>query len=178
DMLSVTGRKYLRGPRGTGFLFVKKEVQDQLQVMFMDGFTADLVSETEFKIRKDARRFEVYEKNRALTLGLGKAIEYALAIGVDRIWQRVQYLANLLRDKLSAINGITVHDIGSQKCGIVTFSVDGLDSGILKEKLFQKNINVSVAMAKNTLVYMNKHHLNGILRASVHYYNTEEEIDK
>lgn len=177
DMLSVTGRKYLRGPRGTGFLFVKREVQDQLQVMFMDGFTADLVSETEFKIRNDARRFEVYEKNRALTLGLGKAIDYALAIGVDRIWQRVQYLANLLRDKLSAVNGITVHDIGSQKCGIVTFSVDGINSGIIKEMLFEKNINVSVAMAKNTLVYMNKHHLNGILRASVHYYNTEEEID-
>jgi cysteine desulfurase/selenocysteine lyase len=98
DMLAVTGRKYLRAPRGTGFLYVRKAVQDNLRLLFMDGFSAPTVSMQNYKPRADARRFELYEKNRALTLGLGKAVEYALNIGVDRIWQRVQYLA----DKLSA----------------------------------------------------------------------------
>jgi cysteine desulfurase/selenocysteine lyase len=176
DMLSVTGRKYLRAPRGTGFLFVRKEVQDKLQLLFMDGFSAPSVSLDNFKPRNDARRFELYEKNRAITLGLGKAVEYALNIGVDRIWQRVQYLANLMRQQLAAIDGVTVHDFGEQQCGIVTFSVKGMDSASVKNKLAQNHINVSVGKAISTLIYMDKNHLTSNVRASVHYYNTEAEI--
>ena len=176
DMLSVTGRKYLRAPRGTGFLYVRKEVQDKLKLIFMDGFSAPLVSQSDYKVRNDARRFELYEKNRALTLGLGKAIEYALNIGVERIWQRIQYLAGLLRRELEDIDGITVHDSGDQKCGIVTFSVNGMDSVLVKNELAENQINVSVGKAISTLIYMNKNQLSSIVRASVHYYNTEEEI--
>jgi len=176
DMLSVTGRKYLRAPRGTGFLFVRKSVQDKLKLIFLDGFTTEWVSETDYKVRDDARRFEMYEKNRAITLGLGKAIDYALNIGVDRIWQRVQQLANSLRHKLSQIDGITINDIGSEQCGIVTFSVEGMESAAVKNKLAQHNINVSVGQAKSTLFYMNKNHLSSVVRASVHYYNTEAEL--
>jgi len=177
DMLAVTGRKYLRAPRGTGFLFVRKAVQDKLKLLFMDGFTAPTVTEDDFKVRNDARRFELYEKNRALTLGLGKAVEYALHIGVDRIWQRIQYLGTLLRNQLQNIDGITVHDIGDQKCGIVTFSVNAIESATIKNLLAEKQINVSVGKAISTLLYMNKNHLSSIVRASVHYYNTEQEID-
>ncbi|MEO6852094.1 MAG: aminotransferase class V-fold PLP-dependent enzyme [Mucilaginibacter sp.] len=176
DMLSVTGRKYLRAPRGTGFLFVRKEVQDQLQLILMDSHTADWVSTEDYKIRDDARRFELYEKNRALTLGLGKAIEYALGIGLDRIWHRIQHLATSLRQQLESIDGVTVHDFGDQQCGIVTFSVKGIDSATVKRKLAEENINVSIGKAISTLIYMNKNHLTSVVRASVHYYNTEEEI--
>ncbi|MDB4903622.1 MAG: aminotransferase class V-fold PLP-dependent enzyme [Mucilaginibacter sp.] len=178
DMLAVTGRKYLRAPRGTGFLYVRKEVQDKLKPVFMDGFNVQWISENDFKIRNDGRRFELYEKNRALTLGLGKAVEYALNIGVDRIWQRVQQLANTMRRQLESIDGITVHDICDQKCGIVTFSVDAKDSASVKSMLAEKQINVSVGLAKSTLFYMNKNHLTSVVRASVHYYNTEDEIKK
>ncbi len=176
DMLAVTGRKYLRAPRGTGFLFVRKEVQDQLKLTFMDGHTVQWVSGKDFKVRDDARRFELYEKNRALTLGLGKAVEYALDIGLDRIWLRVLHLAALMRRQLGNIDGITVHDMGDRKCGIVTFSIEGIDSAMIKSKLAEKQINVSVGKAVSTLLYMNKNHLKSVVRASVHYYNTEEEI--
>jgi cysteine desulfurase/selenocysteine lyase len=176
DMLSVTGRKYLRAPRGTGFLYVKKAVQDKLKLLLADGFSAPFVSESNFKPRDDARRFELYEKSRTLTLGLGKAVEYALNIGVDRIWQRVQHLAGHLRSQLQNIEGVTVHDFGNQLCGIVTFSVNGLDSAVVKNKLAEKHINVSVGKAISTLIYMNKNQLATIVRASVHYYNTEAEI--
>jgi cysteine desulfurase/selenocysteine lyase len=176
DILAVTGRKYLRAPRGTGILYVKKEVQDKLKLILMDSHTAEWVSETDFKIRDDARRFEVYEKNRALTLGLGKAVEYAMNIGIDRIWQRVQNLAGKMRKQLEDIDGITVHDHGDQKCGIVTFSVNGVDSALVKSELATKGINVSVGKAISTLIYMNKNHLNSVARASIHYYNTEGEI--
>jgi len=177
DMLAVTGRKYLRAPRGTGFLFVRKAVQDKLKLIFIDGSTASIVTEDDFKVRDDARRFELYEKNRALILGLGKAVEYALDIGVGRIWRRIQYLAGLLRRQLEIIEGVTVHDIGDQKCGIVTFSVKGVDSATVKTFLAEKQINVSVGKAVSTLFYMNKNHLTSIVRASVHYYNTAEEIE-
>jgi cysteine desulfurase/selenocysteine lyase len=176
DMLSVTGRKYLRGPRGTGFLYIRNEIQDELKLLFIDGFTAQSVSQNDFKPRNDARRFELYEKNRALTLGLGKAVEYVLNIGIDRIWQRIQYLAVLTRKQLAAIDGVTVHDMGEQQCGIVTFTVNGMDSALIKSKLAEKHINVSVGVAKSTLIYMEKNHLSSVVRASVHYYNTEEEI--
>ncbi|WP_259069364.1 aminotransferase class V-fold PLP-dependent enzyme [Mucilaginibacter sp. X4EP1] len=176
DMLSVTGRKYLRAPRGTGFLYVRKQILDKIKLSFIDGFAVKSVSLDEFKLKDDARRFELYEKNRAITLGLSKAVEYALNIGIDRIWQRIQQLATLMRRQLNHIDGITVHDIGDQQCGIVTFSVSGFEAPAIKAKLAEKQINVSVGQAHSTLIFMNKHHLTSVVRASVHYYNTEEEI--
>ena len=176
DFLAVTGRKYLRAPRGTGFLYVRKEVQDQLTPLMIDGFSTRDVTLNGYALREDARRFELYEKSRALMLGLGKAVDYALAIGMDTIWPRIQELAVLMRAKLSAIDGITVHDRGDQLCGIVTFSVDEVDSALIKKELAAQNINVSIGSAHSTLYYMSRRHLDKILRASVHYYNTEEEI--
>lgn len=177
DMLAVTGRKYLRAPRGTGFLYVRKEVQDRLTPLLIDGFSTRSTTLHGYELREDARRFELYEKSRALTLGLGKAVDYAMAIGMDTIWPRIQELASLMRAKLGAIDGITVHDRGDQLCGIVTFSVDAGDSALVKKELAAKNINVSIGQAHSTLYYMSRNNLDKILRASVHYYNTEEEID-
>jgi selenocysteine lyase/cysteine desulfurase len=176
DMLSVTGRKYLRAPRGTGFLFVRKGILDKLKLLFLDGFSAPAVGLTDYRLRNDARRFELYEKNRALTLGLGKAVNYALDIGVERIWQRIQYLAGLMRQQLRDLDGVTVHDSGDEQCGIVTFTVKDIDSALIKNKLAAKHINVSVGQAKSTLYFMSKNGLTTIVRASIHYYNTEEEI--
>jgi len=176
DMLAVTGRKYLRAPRGTGFLYVRKEIQDKIKPIFIDSMGAPVVSLDDYQLRNDARRFELYEKNRALILGLGKAIEYALNIGMDRIWQRIQLLAGLMRQQLESIDGITVHDTGDQKCGNVTFSVDDIDSATIKNELAAKQINVSIGKAISTPIYMDKNHLSAVVRASVHYYNTEEEI--
>ena len=178
DMLAVNGRKFLRAPRGTGFLYVRKAIQDRLKLIFMDGFSAPGVSRDDFNVRNDARRFELYEKNRALNLGLGKAIEYALAVGIDRIWLRIQELSGLMRRQLERMDGITVHDIGDQQSGIVTFSLRGTDSPTVKSRLAEKGINVSVGKAVSTLIYMNKNNLVSIVRASVHYYNTEEEINR
>lgn len=176
DMLCVTGRKYLRGPRGTGFLYVRKQLQNKLNITSIDGSTAQWITNTDFKLKDNAHRFELYERNRALTLGLGKAVEYALAIGMDVIWERIQYIAAYLRTKLSALPGVTVHDTGGVQCGIVTFSVAGIDSQTVKTMLAEHNINVTVGKAVSTLYYMNKQGLTAVVRASVHYYNTEEEV--
>lgn len=177
DMLAVTGRKYLRGPRGTGFVYVRKNIQDRLRLFFIDGHSVASVSENSFTLQENARRFELYEKNRALGLGLGAAVQYALDLGLDRIAARIKVVATALRSKLAAIPGVTVHDKGSRLSGIVTFSVAGIDAGKVKAALQEKKINVSIGRANSTIVYMNRRHLSTVVRASVHYYNTEREID-
>jgi cysteine desulfurase / selenocysteine lyase len=177
DLLAVTGRKYLRGPRGVGFLYVRKQMLEKLKLSFFDGRTVTSVDQQHFVVRPDARRFEWYEKNPAVVLGLQKAVEYALNVGVDRIWQRVQSLASMFRQRLSGLNGIIVHDQGDVLCGIVTFSVSGVKATEVRAKLAAQNINVHIGLAPSTLYYMNRKGLDGIVRASVHYYNTDEEIE-
>ena len=177
DMLAVTGRTYLRAPRGTGFVYIRKIAQDKLRPLFFDGHSITSVSEKEFTFLDTARRFELYEKSRALTLGLGAAVQQALDLGLDRIEKRIGYLAASLRNKLAAIPGITVHDRGRHLSGIVTFSVAGMPVEKLKAALQEKKINVSIGRAASTPVYMNQQHLAAIVRASVHYYNTDQEID-
>jgi len=177
DMLSVTGRKYLRAPRGTGFLYVRKAVQGKLNTWLLDGHSVESVAENEFKLLDNARRFELYEKNRALTLALGAAVSYALDLGLDRIENRIKHLAGELRKKLASIKGVTVHDHGDYLSGIVTFSVADKDATTVKAALAEKKINVSIGRAPSTLLYMNRNHLTTVIRASVHYYNTEEEIE-
>ena len=176
DMLAATGRKYLRGPRGSGFLYVRKQIQDKLKLLFFDGRTVTSLNQQGFVLRADARRFEWYEKNPAIILGLQKAVEYALNLGIERIWERIQYLANLFRQRLQELEGIVVHDQGDVLCGIVTFSITGLSATEVRTKLAAKNINVHIGFAQSTLYYMNRKGLDGIVRASIHYYNTEEEI--
>lgn len=176
DMLSVTGRKYLRAPRGTGFLFVKRASQDKIKPIFLDSLAAANVSLSGYSLRQDARRFELYEKSRALVLGLGTAVEYALQVGMDRIWQRIEYLSELLRKELAKIPGITIRDSGDRLSGIVTFSVKDMESSVVKLKLSERGINVSVGAAQATPLYMKKKSLATVIRASVHYYNTEAEI--
>lgn len=177
DMLAVTGRKYLRAPRGTGFVYIRKTAQDKLRPLFFDGHSVASVSENGFTALDSARRFELYEKSRALTLGLGAAVQQALDLGLDRIEKRIVYLAASLRNKLAAVPGATVHDKGKHLCGIVTFSVAGMEAVKVKAALQEKKINVSISRMASTPVYMNQHHLDVILRASVHYYNTDQEID-
>jgi selenocysteine lyase/cysteine desulfurase len=176
DMLSVTGRKYLRAPRGTGFLFVKRACQDKLKPVFLDSFAATNVSLSGYNLRQDARRFELYEKNRALVLGLGKAVDYALNVGIDRIWNRIELLSSLMRKELADIPKIIVRDSGDKLSGLVTFSLEDIDSSAIQFKLRALGINVSVGASQATPLYMKKNGLATVVRASVHYYNTEEEI--
>lgn len=178
DMMAVTGRKYLRGPRGSGFLYVRKQMLDKLNLLCFDGATVTTLNEESFVVRPDARRFEWYEKNPAIVMGLQKAVAYILNIGIGRIWQRVQYLAALLRQRLGELDGVVVHDQGDVLCGIVTFSVSGMPAKEVRAKLAAKNINVHIGLAQATLYYMNRKGLDNIVRASVHYYNTEKEIER
>ncbi|MFY0593091.1 aminotransferase class V-fold PLP-dependent enzyme [Roseivirga sp.] len=177
DFLSVTGRKYVRAPRGTGFLYVRKSTMPKLRPLTLDLHAANWTGPNSYEIRNDARKFENWEGNRAAVLGLKVAVEYILEADIDKIWSRVQSLANIVREGLSAIDGAAVHDIGSVKSGIVSFTIAGKSANEVKEYLLAKGINVSWNGVPNTYLDMTARGLKEIVRASVHYYNTEAEIE-
>jgi len=176
DMLSATGRKWLRGPRGTGLLYVRRGLLDQLEPPFLDLHAATWVAPDRYEIRGDARRFETWEGNVAGKIGLGVAVDYALRWGIDAIWARVAGLAARLRDRLTELADVTVHDRGQTKCAIVTFTVDGTSSDDVRRQLAARGINVSVSRARSARLDLAGRGLPDLVRASVHYYNTEDEV--
>src|SRR6266446_2537988 len=178
DMLSATGRKYLRGPRGTGFLYVRRNILERLEPPFLDLHAAARVARDRYEVLPNARRFENWETNYAGKIGLGVAIDYALQWGMDILWRRIKTLAYHLRTRLSTLPGVIVRDRGVTQCGIVTFSVDGQESEEIKRKLAAHHINVSVSIQSSTRIDMEERGLNSLVRASVHYYNSEEEIER
>jgi selenocysteine lyase/cysteine desulfurase len=178
DMLAGTGRKFLRGPRGTGFLFVRREVLEQLEPPFVDVHAATWTALDRYELRPDARRFENWETNYAARLGLGAAVDYALGWGLDAIWARVAPLAAELRRRLAALPGVAVHDLGRERCGIVSFTVGRRSAEEVRLALAQQHINVSTSTAPNNRLDMEPRGLRDLVRASVHYYNTEEEVDR
>ncbi len=178
DILSTTGRKYLRGPRGTGLLYVRRELIEQLEPPFLDLHAATWVADDRYEIRNDARRFENWEMYYAGKVGLGVAIDYAMSWGLAEIKTRVWRLAEELRSRLAALGFVTIHDLGVDRCGIVTFKVEGIAAGEVQWRLAEKQINVTVSSEESSRLDLGARKLSEIVRASVHYYNSEEEIDR
>jgi selenocysteine lyase/cysteine desulfurase len=178
DMLSTTGRKYLRGPRGTGLLYVRRSVLAQLEPPFVDLHAAEWVAPDRMLLRPDARRFENWETNYAGKIGLGVAIDYALSWGLDAIWARISTLASMLRERLTTLPGVTVRDPGAVRCGIVSFTVDGHDADAIRQMLARQHINVTVSRLTSTRLDMAARGLPSVVRASVHYYNSAAEVDR
>lgn len=178
DMLSATGRKYLRGPRGTGFLYVNQETLPDLTPPFLDLHAAEWISKNNYRMRDDARRFENWEFNYAGIAGLKKALEYADELGINSIWRRISTLAEELRWQLAELPTVMVQDIGEVKSGIITFTAGSADPDAIQKKLSKRNINVNTTSKSSTLLDMQERNLNKVVRASVHYFNTRKEITK
>ena len=178
DFLSATGRKFLRGPRGTGFLWVRDELITSLEPAMIDHFAADWVATNEYELRADARRFENWETNYAGKLGLGAAVDYALGLGIQATSTRICGLGDMLRTSLDALERVSVHDKGATLGGIVTFAVDGVDAADVHAQLSAQNINTSTSPPGHAWLDLPHRSLPTLVRASVHYYNSEDEIDR
>lgn len=177
DVLSATGRKYVRGPRGTGFLYVSDRALDVVEPPFLDLHAATWTSPDTYETRLDARRFETFETNYAARLGLGAAIDYALHVGLQPASQRIRHLAETLRTALTGIDGIRVHDKGHLRSGIVTFTSSDSPAGDVRTALARNAINVSISPPEFAQYDLPHRGLPNLVRASLHYYNTESEID-
>ena len=176
DLLSGTSRKFLRGPRGAGFLYVRDTLIEDLDPVSLDLHSATWTESDRYEVRRDAKRFEAWESSPALRLGLGAACRYATDLGLDLIWGRVSMLGELLRRSLQTVPGVTVHDKGSVKGGIVTFGVDGHPAAEVQLELAKRQINVSITSVYAARIDMEQRGLDEVIRASVHYFNTEDEI--
>jgi selenocysteine lyase/cysteine desulfurase len=177
-MLSATGRKYLRGPRGTGFLYVQRDWIERLEPPLLDLHAATWTGPDTYEIQPDARRFENWESHVAGQVGLGVAVDYALELGLDAIFDRIQHVASTLREGLRTVFGVTVHDVGRLRCGITTFSAKQKDASEIQAALRKRDVNVSVSTPSSTRLDAEARTLPDLVRASVHYYNTEAEVDR
>ena len=177
-VLSGTGRKFLRGPRGTGFLYVAADMIDQIEPPFIDMHAANWIDKDEYEFAAGARRYENWESYVAGRVGLARAVKYARHIGVDAIEERVTKLAATLREMLSSLPDLSVHDLGVRKCGIVTFQKQDESAGEMSARLRQKGINVSVTDRLSARIDFAERGLDQLVRASVHYFNTEGEIER
>jgi cysteine desulfurase/selenocysteine lyase len=178
DMLSATGRKFLRGPRGTGFLYVRKGFLERMEPPVLDLYSATWVARDRYELRTDARRFENWENNYAARLGLGVAVDYALAIGLPAIETRCRFLAGRLRAGLGAIAGVNIRDLGRTPSAIVSFTMEGVDARDVVRKAEAAGITIGASSPSSTRIDAENRHLPDLVRASPHYYNTEEEVDR
>jgi cysteine desulfurase/selenocysteine lyase len=178
DFLATTGRKFLRAPRGTGFLYVNQDRIGELHPVVVEVGAAAWTETDRYALKDDAKRFETWEASIALRLGLGRAIDYALDLGLPAIWDRVAALADQLRSRLRAIGEVAVYDMGLTKCGIVTFTARGVKSENLFSELRKRSVNVDVSTPGDTRLDFEARGLSSLVRASVHYFNTDDEITR
>ena len=178
DFLSATGRKFLRGPRGTGFLYVRDHWLETLEPAMIDHFGAPWTARDRYQLRQDARRFETWENSYALRAGLGAAIEYADTIGIEKIEAHVSHLAGFCREQLQQNSKINLRDIGNHQCAIVSFTADGADPADIVDKMGKAGFAIGTSTASSTRLDAERRKLPTILRMAPHYYNTEEEISR
>lgn len=178
DALTATSRKYLRGPRGVGFLYCSTPKLSTLEPPFLDLHAATWTGAEQYQVRGDAKRFETYELYLAGKLGLGRAADYALEIGLGNTSKRLISLAHQAREKLGSLSGVEVCDIGTRKGGIVTFTVAGREPTYIRQKLFEAGINIWTCTIRSARLDMEARGLDEVCRASFHYYNTEDEIER
>ena len=178
DFFSATMRKFLRGPRGAGFLYVSQRILDRQHApLFLDLHSATWTDTDAYVMAPSAKRYELWERSYAALLGSAAAVRYALDVGPSNIEMRVKYLAALLREKLRAIPGVTVADRGREKAGIVGVHVTGWSAPDFKNRLSQRKINTSYIAIESALLDFRSKQVDWLSRLSPHYYNTRDEIE-
>jgi selenocysteine lyase/cysteine desulfurase len=178
DYLAATSRKFLRGPRGVGFLYVSdRALGAGAHPLLVDMRGAAWADPDRFELRAGARRFELWEISSALVLGAGAAARYALGVGIETVRDRTRALAEYARARLAELPGVRVLDRGAELCAIVTAAPAGRSAEDVKLALRARGINISAAEREDAVIDMDEKRASSVIRLSPHYYNTASEID-
>jgi len=178
DYLSVTARKFLRGPRGIGFLYASdRALARGDHPLFVDMRGAKWVAADRYELVDSAHRYEEWEHSYVLVFGLGAAAEYLRRVGIAVVQRRASALAAHLRDRLAAIPGVRVLDLGRDRCAIVTAAIAGWEAPQVIAALRDRRINASASFLSSALFDFTAKGVASAARFSPHYYNTEEELD-
>ena len=178
DFLAATSRKFVRGPRGVGVLYARGATTEHLEPALVDMRSAVWDAPAHYEVHQGGRRFEGWEISTAAKIGFGVALDYAAGWGVDAIWQRVATLAARLRSGLAALPGVYVRDRGAVLGAIVTFSVEGSTPDEVRSALHEAGVNVWVVGAGAARLDLDRRGLASVVRASVHYFNTDDELER
>jgi selenocysteine lyase/cysteine desulfurase len=178
DLLTGTGRKFLRGPRGTGFLYARTEALDRLDPAVVEIGSATWDGKRGFTWAEGAQRFETWERSGVNLVGFGAAIDQALELGLDAIGERAVALGARLRDQLAELPKVTTHDQGSARCAIVTITVEDVPAETVRAALAAAGINVTTTVPDDDPLDTEERGLPAMVRLSPHYYNTEAELDR
>ncbi len=178
DMLTGTARKFLRGPRGMGFLYIRRSFLDKLDPVMLTNQAASWTDSDSYSLRTDARIMEAWERNIAAQLAFGAAADYLLDLGVERAISRTATLSKYLRDGLTTLKPVTPTDPGHDLCAIVTFQHRNHEPGNIKQMMEQQGIAVQVSSVEHTRLDLDARGISKTVRVSPHYYNTEDEIDR
>jgi len=177
DYLSVTARKFLRGPRGIGFLFASdRALARGDHPLFIDMRGATWVAPDRYEIAPTARRYEDWEFSYALVLGLGASARYAMSVGVDVAQTRAFALGARVRELLQAVPGVQVLDRGPMLCAIVTAQIHGQDASDVVQRLRARGINTAATLQWYGLLDLGERGVTSAVRISPHYYNTNHEL--
>ncbi|MFN2634004.1 MAG: aminotransferase class V-fold PLP-dependent enzyme [Thermoanaerobaculia bacterium] len=178
DFLSATCRKFLRGPRGSGFLYVSDRIlAGKLEPLFLDMRGAEWTSADTYAPSPTATRFEDWEFPYAIVLGCAEAARYATIVGMDRVAARSPELGRRLRSRLAAIPGVRVLDWGRQLCAIVTAAIPGWEATPFQAELNRRRINAAISLRNYAVLDFEEKDVEWAIRFSPHYYNTDEEIE-
>ncbi|MCK2218519.1 aminotransferase class V-fold PLP-dependent enzyme [Actinomadura sp. ATCC 31491] len=179
DLLTATCRKFLRGPRGSGFLYVSDRVlRAGYEPLFIDMHGARWTEPDRYRPVDTAARFEEWEFPYATVLGCAAAVRYARRVGMDAVARRTPALAAVLRGRLAELPGVRVLDHGRQLGALVTFAVEGWEPEPFKAALDARRINSALSFRHFAQFDFGDKDVDWCLRLSPHYYNTEQEVDQ
>lgn len=178
DFLTTTARKFLRGPRGIGFLYVSdKALTAGLHPLFLDMRGADWVGDNEYSLYPTARRFELWENASANVIGLAECLRYINQLNINEVEKINIQLGATMRQLLSKIEGVRVLDQGVRLGSIVTFAVENISAEAMKDILKKHHLNFSMSFRNFALLDYNKKKVDWAIRFSPHYYNTVAELE-
>jgi selenocysteine lyase/cysteine desulfurase len=175
DVLVTTGRKFLRGPRGTGFTYVRRELAESLPPIAPDVRGAQWNSLDGWDLDASARRFESWESAIAARLGLGTAIDEAMGRGMDATETWLQHAGVRLRVSLNELSGVRTMDPDRSGSAIVTFVVDGVDPSVAVQQLAERGVRVVSVPATHGQWDLGDRGVHSVVRASPHVYNDEDD---